>query len=50
MTEKAAFEKVIEYLKNEETVSITKYGDVFYIITGEEKILLWAKENENEKL
>lgn len=38
--------KAIEYLKNEETVSITKYGDVFYIITGKEKILLWAKENE----
>lgn len=45
------FEKAIEYLKNEEAVSITKYGkDIFVIITGEEKILLWAKENKNEEL
>lgn len=51
MTEKAAFEKAIEYLKNEEAVSIAKYGnDVFLIITGKEKILILAEEDENEKL
>ena len=44
-------EKAKEYLKNEEAVSIAKYGNnVFLIITDKEKILLWAKENENEKL
>lgn len=43
--------KAIEYLKNEETVSVTKYGkDIFVIITDEEKVLLWAKEDENDKL
>lgn len=42
-------EKAIEYLKNEEAVSITKYGkDIFVIINGEEKVLLWPKENDGE--